>query len=207
MQPVSTLRRPGRMRRIRRVVRSAIACAFALAATTIPISQVAACLCAGGELPVAIPNADVAFVGVAEATADGPPADNQRRTLYTFSVERASRETGPTIEVAAWAGSGSSCGIDFGMGERWVVLATRWEGALDTNLCSGNLRVDDLEPAQRADLPRLLPVVPEAAPEPTSTPLKPALPAIAIGFAVLAIVGTVAVVGAVAGRRNRDGAP
>jgi hypothetical protein len=199
------------MRRIRRVVRSAIACAFALAATTIPISQVAACLCAGGELPVAIPNADVAFVGVAEATADGPPADNQRRTLYTFSVERASRETGPTIEVAAWAGSGSSCGIDFGMGERWVVLATRWEGALDTNLCSGNLRVDDLEPAQRADLPRLLPIVPEAAqeraPEQVSTALERVLPAIAVGVAVLALVGAVAVVGIVAGRRNRDGAP
>jgi hypothetical protein len=199
------------MRRIRRVVRSAIACAFALAATTIPISQVAACLCAGGELPVAIPIADVAFVGVAEATADGPPADNQRRTLYTFSVERASRETGPTIEVAAWAGSGSSCGIDFGMGERWVVLATRWEGALDTNLCSGNLRVDDLEPAQRADLPRLLPIVPEAAqeraPEQVSTALERVLPAIAVGVAVLALVGAVAVVGIVAGRRNRDGAP
>jgi len=199
------------MPRIRRVVRCAIACAFALAAATIPISKVAACLCAGGELSVAIPNADVAFVGVAEATADGPPADNQRRTLYTFSVERASRDTGPTIEVAAWAGSGSSCGIDFGMGERWVVLATRWEGALDTNLCSGNLRVDDLEPAQRADLPRLLPIVPEAAPERApehvSTALERVLPAIVVGVAVFALVGAVAAVGVVAGRRNRDRAP
>jgi hypothetical protein len=97
------------------------------------------------------------------------------------------------------------------MGERWVVLATRWEGALDTNLCSGNLRVDDLEPAQRADLPRLLPIVPEAAqeraPEQVSTALERVLPAIAVGVAVLALVGAVAVVGIVAGRRNRDGAP
>jgi hypothetical protein len=207
MQPNSTLPRPGHMPPIRGAMHAALALSFALALAAVPISRVAACMCASGELPDAIHHADVAFVGVAQAMAEGPPADNQRRNLYRFSVERASRQTGATIEVAAWAGSDAGCGIEFEIGERWIVLATRWEGALDTNACTGNLRVDDLVAAERADLPRLLPVVPDAAPEPTSAALERALPAIAIGLVVVALVATVAGVGAVTGRRKRDSAP
>jgi hypothetical protein len=163
-----------------RVVRAIAAFGMALSLSWVPLASVSACSCAMTTLPDAIRQVDVAIVGVAEAMADGPPAEKPRRTRVTFSVERASRETGATIEVAAWAGSDAGCGIEFGIGERWVVLATRWEGALDTNLCHGNLRVDDLAAAQRADLRRLMPVVPEAAPEEQSSPLD--IPAPVIGF-------------------------
>ncbi len=208
MQPLGHNGRHPRMPRVTVPLRMLIGLVLALAVAGVTPARVAACSCAGGELPDAIRAADIAFIGVAEAAAAGPPSDIGPRTLYLFSVERASKPTGATIEVAAWSGGDASCGFDFAIGETWLVLAHRWEGALDTNLCSGNVHVDGLAAAQRADFERLLPVLPEAAPEGApeqeSTVLERALPALLIGVGILALVGTVAVFGFARGRRNRD---
>lgn len=163
MQPARARRRQADLFRTGRPTRAAMAALLALAAGTVPIWHVAACSCAGGDLPGAIRAATVAFVGTAEASAEAPPTDLGPRTRYAFSVERASRQTGGTIEILAWSGSGGSCGVTFGIGERYVVIANNQDGRLETNMCNGNVPVDELPAAQRADLEALLPIVPERA--------------------------------------------
>jgi hypothetical protein len=88
---------------------------------------------------------------------------------YAFAVERASKSTGPVVEVAALDdGGGASCGFAFGHGERWFVAATAEGGSLRTSLCSGNVLIDGLGDAQVAEFVELLPVEPVAGDHPSN---------------------------------------
>ena len=147
------------------VRRSCLVLFVALLAAVAPAERVAACSCGTGPFEDMVAAADLAIVGIPEDAVEAGFQEELQAPLirYTFAVERASVEVEPTVEVTAWSGSGASCGITFGPGERWLVLASRWDGMLQTNLCSGNQLVEGLLPGQRAEIAELLPFEPDVA--------------------------------------------
>ncbi|MCA1568769.1 MAG: hypothetical protein LC798_00285 [Chloroflexi bacterium] len=150
--------------------RGLIAAALATATLLAPVATVHACSCAAfGTTADAVAAADLAFVGTVAGTAPGgeDPMMGVPLVRYAFEVERASQVTPAVVEVAALDdGGGPSCGFTFGVGERWLVVATSEGGSLRSNLCSGNVPVEGIGEAEMADLVALLPV----EPEPTSPP-------------------------------------
>ena len=115
---------------------------------------------------------------------------------YAFEVERASQVTPAVVEVAALDdGGGASCGFTFGVGERWLVVATSEGGSLRSNLCSGNVPVEGIGEAEIADLVDLLPVEPEpTSPPPAAAPA--ASPSGGAGMPLLAVLVGLAATGA-----------
>ncbi len=77
----------------------------------------------------------------AMAAADPAPA-LMGQTIYTFEVDGVAKgPVGATVDVLA-GGDGASCGMSFGLNERWLVFTT-WDGAMhSTGLCSGNLTLE-----------------------------------------------------------------
>ncbi|HJP71942.1 MAG TPA: hypothetical protein VJ975_09505 [Candidatus Limnocylindria bacterium] len=171
----------------------ALAAAFAFAA--LPIEQVAACSCAQLSVEEAAANAQVVFAGtVADeqpvARGDGPikaiaataPMPGQLgAVLYTFKVDGVAKgDVGDQIELLG-GGDGASCGMSFGLGERWLVFAS-WDGAVhSTSLCSGNLL---LAPDEEPPLPLSAPGGEAAPPD---APIQ-------IPWTALGVLGAVAVV-------------
>jgi hypothetical protein len=148
------------------LARGLVAVALALAILAAPAASVHACTCGGFTTPDAVEAADLAFIGTVtdSAAAGKDPMMGVPLVRYAFEVERASQAIGPFVEVAAHDdGGGSSCGFTFGIGERWFVAATREGGSLRSNLCSGNLRMEDVGDADMAALVDLLPMEPVAA--------------------------------------------
>ena len=192
---------------IRHPIRFPVALGLTVALSAVPISRVAACSCASGALPDAIRGATIALIGTVNRTADAAPDEFGPRVRYEFAVERASRQSPPTVEIVAEAGSGGSCGITFAMGERWLILAHSREGALQTNLCSSNMLMDDVPPADRASLPELMPFEPTVAPEPEPAGpqalLADALPFILIG-GIVVVAAAVATGAWLLGRRRLE---
>lgn len=165
------------------LVRGLVAAALAVAIIAAPVATVHACSCATLEpgAAAAIEFADLAFVGTVAASAQvgRDPAMGGPLVRYAFEVERASRATGPIVEVAAHDDGGGSCGFTFGVGERWFVVATREDGSLRSNLCSGNLLIEGMSDAEATDLGELLPMepVPQTLGPTAAPPGSPAPPA------------------------------
>jgi hypothetical protein len=137
----------------------ALAAAFALVA--LPVAQVAACSCAQMSVEDAAATADAAFAGT---VVDERPVAGADRTLgavaatkpmplpmggviYTFNVDGVAKgDIGAQVELLG-GGDGASCGMSFGLGERWLVFAS-WDGAAHTtSLCAGNLMLAPDEPS------------------------------------------------------------
>ena len=125
-----------------------------------PTARVAACDCAMTELPQAIRDADVAFVGVLAGTdeplpavvAGGPP-----EITWTWNVEW-SRDpiSADRISVTAWQDDGANCGVAFGVDERWLVIGDLADGRLQTNGCMRNQRMDGTDPEGEAVIESLV---------------------------------------------------
>lgn len=170
-------------------VRGLAAVALAVVLTAVPISRVAACSCAAFSTEEAIANAQLAFIGtVADQKEVGVRNDfGDEMRQYAFAVERATAATDAVAIVRAGT-SGASCGITFANGERWLIIATRGQTGLETSLCSGNLRLADLEVAEAERISALLPPVsgepPASGEEFADEPGVPMGP-IAIGAAAL----------------------
>ncbi len=136
--------------------------------------------------------AEVAFVGTVTGAAQG----GEDRGLgmgtvrYAFDVERASVPAEATVEVSSLDDpGGAACGFSFGVGERWLVMAGMQDGRLQTNLCSGNVLLSELDdPAVEAILAALAntpdPPTAEAANPAPSFPI----PIVVGGVAALALV-------------------
>lgn len=171
----------------------ALAAAFALAA--LPVEQVAACSCAQTSVEDAAANAQAVFSGTvvderAVGRTDGPlraiaataPMPGlPGAVIYTFKVDGVAKgEVGAQVELLG-GGDGGSCGMSFGVGERWLVFAS-WDGAMHTtDLCAGNLRlaVDEAPP-----LPMSAPTADGATPD---APIE-------IPWTALGVLGAVATV-------------
>lgn len=127
---------------------------LALGIVAVPTAQVAACSCAFSEMPQAIRDAEVAFIGTLVATDSAIPALGDPATeeiAWTWSVDR-SREpiSADQALVNAWPDNGANCGVAFGIDERWLVLGHLEDGRLATNGCARNHRMDGSDPDTEA---------------------------------------------------------
>lgn len=176
----------------RRFLRGIVAAGLAVATLAAPGAIVHACSCVGFSTAEAVEAATIAFVGTVAGRAPGghDPMLGAPLVRYAFAVERASKATGPTVEVVSHDDpGGASCGFSFGQGERWFVAAMAQDGLLRTSLCSGNAPIEGLGDADMAELVELLPVEPSpaAAPSGDAGPSVPApLLAALIGVSILA---------------------
>jgi hypothetical protein len=171
----------------------ALAAAFALAA--LPVDQVAACSCAQTTVEEAAANAQAVFAGTViderpvgredgplrAVAATAPMPGPLGQVLYTFKVDGVAKgEVGAQVELLG-GGDGASCGMSFGIGERWLVFAS-WDGAVHTtSLCAGNLM---LAPDEAPPLPMSAPGAGDAVPD---APMQ-------IPWTALGVLGAVAIV-------------
>lgn len=166
---------------------------------TMPLASVQACSCAGFPtasegVRAAVAEGRVALIGSIVDTAPAAPDPNGFGPMvrYAVDVERASVPVSGLLEVRALDdGGGASCGIQFAIGERWVIVADGANGVLETGLCSGNVLTDGLAAAEAAAIAESLPFVPDATTSPTGQPEggdSPLLP-VAIGLLVAIGVG------------------
>lgn len=183
------------------MTRLLLALALSIGATAVPILTVSACSCAFTELPQAIAQADVAFVGTLVSVSEPPAGPMEQPMTMTWAVER-SRDAldEPTVSVAGVPENGANCGVTFATDERWLVLGYVQEGRLETNGCMHNVRMDGSDAESEAVVDEL---VTTAAPEgPTADPgISVPTPLLVVGAALLAL----AAVGAIAFRRPAAG--
>lgn len=125
----------------------------------VPTQRAAACDCALIEIPEAVRQADVAFVGtLVEQLPGGDNFGLPTLDEWHWSVER-SRDVGSdaTLVVNATVNDGANCGVAFATDERWLVIASVHDGVLQTNGCQPNHRMDGSAPDTEALISELLP--------------------------------------------------
>jgi hypothetical protein len=204
MQPTGT---PARLSRHMKLLLAAL---VAIGLASVPLAQVAACSCAQSTPEQATELADAVFAGtvinsqlvgadtgpLGAMAATGPAQAPLGQTIYTFEVDGVAKgPVGVQVEVLA-GGDGASCGMSFGLNERWLVFTT-WDGAIhSTGLCSGNV---PLEAGGEAPLPLTAPAGGDPAPEPSGIPIALLLP--------IGIVGAVVGVSWLAFRRGSTASP
>ena len=137
---------------MRTTLRALAALTFAVSVTAVPLATVSACSCAMSELPEAIRTADLAVVATSVSVQSRGAGEMGERLVTTWNVER-SRDPidARQIDIESWGDSGANCGMSFATDERWLVLAyTGEEGALETNSCMQNRRLDGSDPEAEA---------------------------------------------------------
>lgn len=178
-----------------RALRLLLAVGLAIGVVALPIERAAACSCLEVELPDAIRSADVAVVARLTERS-GPSGDEPmvEELNWTWTVERTRAPIeGDRLTVTAAPEDGANCGVTFGIGERWLLLATLHGGRLDTNGCMRNQRMDGSDPESEALISELVPLAVTAGGETASGPPIPGPLALALG--AVAIIVLVAIVG------------
>ncbi len=176
---------------VSRAFRALAAIAVAGVLTAVPTASAFACSCAEVELPQAIAQADLAFVGnllaVEPVPGDEPMGDQQ--LSYTFEVERArDASVAGRVSVRAWQDNGANCGVTFGDRGRWLIVAYRSEGTLETSGCLPNGALDGAPAAFEAQVTELLPVV-TADTAPDSEGLEVPIPVLLVLGAAAIVIG------------------
>lgn len=135
---------------------------LAIGLIAIPTSRVAACSCAFTEMPQAIRDAEVAFVGTLVAIDEpipplGDPA--MEEMAWTWDVERARDPmSADQASLNAWPDNGANCGVAFAVEQRWLVLGTVEDGRLTTNGCMRNHLMDGSDPDTEAIIDEMVTV-------------------------------------------------
>jgi hypothetical protein len=147
---------------------------LAVGVIAIPTARVAACSCAFTEMPQAIRDADVAFIGTLVATDSAIPAMDDpamEEIAWTWSVDR-SREpiSADRAFVSAWPDNGANCGVAFAIDERWLVLGQIEDGRLQTNGCMRNHRMDGSDPDTEAIIDEMVTATVGVTPRETPGP-------------------------------------
>ena len=140
-----------------------------------PIARVYACSCMALNPGQALANAEMAFVGVVsqltDYTQEGPFFGSGDTVSYTFAVEEVLKGSAGGELVVTSTRDGASCGMTFGLAERWRIYAhARESGGLGTGICSGNELLAE--------------AVPIPAPEPASLGVLLAAGTVVAAFAV-----------------------
>ena len=128
-----------------------LALAMAIGLAGLPVRQAHACSCASFPIEEAAAMADAVFAGtvvnqepvgldpVGALAATKPMPGVMGQVIYTFEVDGVAKGEVATQAQVLSGGDGASCGMSFGMNERWLVFTT-WDGAIHTTgLCSGNM--------------------------------------------------------------------
>ena len=190
---------------VSRRVRTAFVTALVAGLSAVPTASVMACDCALTELPEAIRDAEVAFVGTlvgqSEAAAR-PGPDLPVEHAWTWQVERSRDPLSvDQVTISAWEDDGANCGMTFGANERWLVLGYLEEGRLLTNGCMRNQRIDGSDPQGEETIDSLLGYSVGSATASGDAIALP-IPLLIAGAATL----LVALIGLVAFRRGSAGA-
>jgi hypothetical protein len=91
-------------------------------------------------------SADAVFTGTVAAVADA--GGGVRARIFNFDVDTVYKgPVEPSIDVRS-AESGSICGVEFKVDERYTVFAQGPENDLSANSCGGNPFVGDINPAK-----------------------------------------------------------
>ena len=142
------------------LVRGLVAAALAVAMLSAPVASVRACSCMEFTLEGAIAAADIAFVGVLTDPKAAPELGGFEPITWRFEMERANRAVnGSIIEVSAPVNDGANCGVGFGVDERWLVMASRSDGVLNSSSCAGNVPIDNADPFVVAQIEALVPAI------------------------------------------------
>ena len=171
--------------------------AFVLLASLAAIgpARVAACSCAWAELPEAVREADVAFIGtlVGGSVEGKAGAAGQQPVVTTWAVER-SRDPLDTdrMDISTWRDDGANCGTAFGANERWLLLAYQGENGLETNGCMRNHRLDGGDPESEAIIEELVMVPVTASASPPDAAIEVPVPLL-IGLGGLLAIALVSV--------------
>ena len=121
-----------------------------------------ACSCILRTLDEQAPEADAIFLGtVTDSTRLGGEG-----AVVAFRFEVDEVYAGVVNEVVAvrTEDNSAACGVEFEVGERYLVLATNFNSGFETTLCSGTAKVSDVQAADIASLG------PAAAPLPGLSP-------------------------------------
>ena len=202
MSPMQPTRTPARLNGHMKLLLAAL---FAIGIASVPLEQVAACSCMESTPEQAAEFADAVFAGTVvneqPVGADTGPRGAMAATvpmpallgqiIYTFEVDGVAKgPVGLQVEVLS-GGDGASCGMNFGLNERWLVFTT-WDGAMhSTGLCSGNA---PLEKGAEAPFPLTSPTGASSEPE-----------GLGIPGVILGLIGVVSVLVAVSWLAFRRG--
>ena len=167
------------------LARALAALSFAVAVTAVPLATVSACSCAMSDLPDAIQSAELAVVATSVSVQPMGKGEIGDRLVTTWNVERSRDPLDVNeIQIESFADSGANCGISFGTDERWLVLAYAAEGgALETNGCMQNRRLDGSDPDAEALISELLTETPSGTPAEAGIDVP--TPILVIGAAVV----------------------
>jgi hypothetical protein len=104
-----------------------------------PVTPACACSCAEMTPEASFAESEMAFVGVV-TKIDRPLVlmNSGQPVKVTLAVSEVYKGTVSERFVVTTSADGASCGYDFVEGGRYVVLATTYEGTVNTGLCSGN---------------------------------------------------------------------
>lgn len=173
-----------------RVTRILAAAGLVLVTSAVPIARVAACDCMMMAPEEAAAAADVAFTGT--VVAEQPVAADGRggvgfadlgEMLYAFEVDGVAKgDVAATAQVLS-GGDGASCGMAFGIGERWLIFGTVERDTITTHLCSGNVALAPEDPGPIAVSPPQASATPERGPSIPPAILLPALAVAALAAA------------------------
>ena len=181
------------------LLRGLLALATALLLTAVPIATVSACSCAMIELDQAVAEADFAFIGRSVSQEVAPANELGETVMTTWAVDR-SRDpiSAETVTIRSTPDNGANCGVSFATDERWLVFAYTGEGALETNGCMLNRRLDGSDPEGEAAIASMLPAVMPSDVVADDGPMVP-MPIVGVAAATL----LVAAVSLLAFRRQR----
>jgi hypothetical protein len=130
-----------------------LASAMAIGLASLPVQQALACSCAEGTIEQAAAAAHAVFAGtvidqkpvgldtgpVGAVAATGPMPIQMGSIVYTFAVDGVAKGDVASHAQVVSGGEGNTCGMAFGINERWLVFTT-WDGSIhSTGLCSGNM--------------------------------------------------------------------
>lgn len=171
-----------------------LALAMAIGLASLPVQQAFACSCAELPMEESAAMADAVFSGTvidqqpvglepvgALAATKPMPGGGVGQIIYTFAVDGVAKGEVASEAQVLGGGDGASCGMSFGMGERWLVFAM-WDGAVHaTGLCSGNMPLGaDEDPP----LPLSTPIAGEVEP-----PMEIPWTAVAVLLAIAVVAG------------------
>jgi hypothetical protein len=173
---------------------------LAIGAASVPLTAAVACSCGFPGYAEAIASADVAFVGTVVGEREPALAQGMETARYAFDVSLSKTPMQSPYEMDTTFGNGANCGLDMGVGEEWLVIASQWEGRLETNLCTGTTLTGSLDPEELDRIEQALePNDPPAGSENSGLALEVPAPILGMLAAVLA-VGALSVI---AFRRDR----
>jgi len=181
-----------------------LAVAMAVGLAGVPLQQAFACSCAMTSIEESAAMADAVFAGTVvdqqpvgldpagALAATEPMPGGMGEIVYTFAVDGVAKGDVTERAQVLGGGDGASCGMSFGMAERWLVFTT-WDGAIhSTGLCSGNV---PLGPDEAPPLPMSAPIAGEV-----EQPIE-------IPWTSVAVLAAIAVVAAVSVFAFRGGSP